>query len=82
MEKQEILQQVLSGLAERFPTGDTPLTPSTRLSDTVMFDSLTVLEVIMFLEESFGLHLTTSDLDDIETPERIAELIERKCSGG
>ena len=82
MENKEILERVLACLNERFPNDGTPLNASTQLSETVLLDSFTVLQVIMSLEEDFGISFDRSDLDYLDTPANIAELIISKQSGG
>ncbi len=45
-----------------------------------VLDSLAVVQVVTFLEESFGLVLERSDLDFIDTPEGIVDLVLAKRS--
>ena len=78
MENEEILARVLSCLSERFPDEKSALTASTRLSDTVLLDSIKVLQVIMALEADFGISFDRSDLDYLDTPSNIAELVQKK----
>ena len=54
MTRETILERVLEFLAKRFP-GDQALSAGTRLGETVVIDSLATLEVVMFLEQEFGL---------------------------
>ena len=80
MEQLEVLEQVLAFLSERFPDAEKPFDASTRLSDSALISSIEVLEVVMFLEEQFNLDLVRSDLQYIQTPETITELILSKGS--
>jgi acyl carrier protein len=75
MEQEEILQRVLRFVAEQFPNEAVELTPTTRISETALIDSLSVLEVVMFLEDEFGLELERADLRSVDTPESITRLI-------
>lgn len=81
MENEEILERVLACLNERFPDQDTTLTASSKLSETLLLDSFLVLQVIMFLEKDFGLSFDRSDLDYLDSPASIVELIRKKKPG-
>lgn len=78
MERQEILQKVLAFLSQKHANDETSFVASTRLSETGLIDSFAVLEVVMFLEENYGLTLSRADLKYIETPETITTLILNK----
>jgi len=78
MDGQEVLQRVLGFLAERFPS-EAELTPSTSLGNAIVIDSLATLEIVMFLEQEYGLSLDQADLEFLDTPARITELILRKA---
>ncbi len=80
MEREQILEKVLAFLAEGSPDENTAFSASTPLRDGVVIDSLDFVEVIMFLERDFGLTLDPGDLDHLETPAAITELIVRKHS--
>ena len=81
MTKEEILKKVLTFLAEQSIVDSAEISPDQPLSNTVLIDSLTVLETVMFLESEFGLQLDRADLDAIRSPESIVELILRKQAG-
>jgi acyl carrier protein len=78
LERQQILQKVLAFLSQKHASDETSFDASTRLSETGLIDSFAVLEVVMFLEEDFGLTLSRADLQYIETPETITTLILNK----
>lgn len=82
MDQQEILQKVLDFLSRQHPSEKMSIDASTRLSETTLIDSLDVLEVVMFLEEDFGLTLNRADLQYIQTPESITALILNKHEMG
>ena len=81
MDYEQVLDRVIGFLAELPRSQGKTITGSTPLSEDVFVDSLTMLQVILFLETEFGLTLDRSDLDHIDTPASVAELIVGKNSG-
>jgi acyl carrier protein len=75
---EETLEKVLAFLREKFPSVAGGLTASTNLRKSVLLDSLAIMEVVMFLEESFDLSLERADLGQFDTPQAIADLVLRK----
>ena len=77
MDRDEILEQVLEFLRgvlegeDGHPEGAGP-------DASYVLDSLAVVEVVTFLEERFGLTLERSDLDFIDTPAGIVDLVASK----
>ena len=80
MTQDEALNRVLAFLSDKFPGQINKLTPSTDLGDDVLMDSLSAMELVLFIEQDFGIDLERSDLDHFTTPESIARLIQRKRS--
>lgn len=78
MTEADVLQRVLRFLSEKFPEYADDLSPSSPLQETVLLDSLATLEVVVFLEQDFGLRVERSDLDRFRTPQGIADLIMSK----
>lgn len=74
MTREEILRKILAFLDEKSAAADQPI------SDSELLDSLTVLEMVMFLEQEFGLTFNQADLEALRAPESIADLIVRKQS--
>ena len=82
MEYEQVLTKVIGFFAELPKSRGKTITETTRLSENVLVDSLTMLQVILFLETDFGLSLERSDLDLIDTPASVAHLIlARNCGG-
>ncbi len=80
MTREEVLQRVMEYFADQGAIRDDAASPDTPLSDTLLIDSLMVLETVMFLEQEFDLQLERSDLGEITSPEAVVELILRKTS--
>ena len=81
MEHQQVVERVIGFLAALPRSQGKTITGATPLSDNVLVDSLTMLQMILFLEEEFGLSLDRSDLDHIETPASVADLVVGKAAG-
>ncbi len=81
MQRHQILERVLARLEEGFSSDGASLDATTRLSESGLLDSFDVLRIIMLLEDEFDVDFDRSDLDDLDTPARIAELIFGKLPG-
>jgi acyl-CoA synthetase (AMP-forming)/AMP-acid ligase II/acyl carrier protein len=79
-QREHILDTLLSRLGERRVGGPGPLSASSELSETLLLDSLAVLEIVFVVEQEFGISLKRGDLDHFDTPSNIADLIARKLS--
>jgi len=77
---QPVLARLIDFLERTFPQAPRPLLARTTLPDAVLADSLSYLEVVMFLETAFDLSFEPRDLQgtSFETPQAIAALVERK----
>jgi len=80
MEQQIVLDRVLAFLGKRFPRAEA-ISDTTRLADSGMMDSLVVLELVMFVEEEFGLQVERGDLDRFDTAANITDLVVSKQVG-
>lgn len=48
------------------------------LMDEIGFSSIEVMELVSYVEEDFGVRITSRDLRKVATPEDLAELIAGK----
>jgi acyl carrier protein len=78
MELDAILVSVLAFFQEQYP--DDTVTADMALTDTLGTDSLIVQDIIYFLEEEFEVQLEPKDIEDFESPGRIAKIVARKLS--
>ena len=81
MDRDQALEQVLAFLAETMNLDAAQLEPGATLNESMVLDSLALIEMITFLEREFGLSLTPEDLASLDTPGRIADLIVAKRAG-
>ncbi len=79
-EVRAVLREYIAGNAALSAAG--PLTDSTALAAYGILDSIAVLELVLFLENRFGIEFSSKDLDRrrLDSIEGIAELVETKLA--
>ncbi len=78
MDKAQIQEKVSSALAERFDKEPSDLTASTRFAEDLDADSLELVEVVLDLEETFGIPIDESEMEDVKTIGQAVDLIASK----
>ena len=79
----EIKQQVRSFLTSNFYVSDpAALEDEASLLDRGIIDSTGVLEIIFFVEETFGIHVEDNEMlpENLDSIQRIADFVSRKVS--
>lgn len=74
-------EQVRAFIAERFLfDASAPIDPSASLIKGGILDSTGAMELVMFLEETFGIHLADHELvpENLDGINRVVALIQRK----
>ena len=72
-----IFEQVRSALAKQFELDPETITAETNLIDDLGADSLDVVELIMSLEDEFGIAISDEDAAQLYTVGRIVEYLEK-----
>jgi acyl carrier protein len=72
-----IFEKVVSELAQQFEMDPESITMDTNLVDDLGADSLDVVELIMSLEDSFGIAISDEDAAELYTVRRIVEYLEK-----
>ncbi len=72
-----IFENVRDTLAQQFEVDPASITMETNLIDDLGADSLDVVELIMSLEDTFGVSITDEDAAQLYTVQRIVEYLER-----
>ena len=72
-----IFEQVKNALAKQFELDPETITPETNLIDDLGADSLDVVELIMSLEDEFGIAISDEDAAELYTVGRIVEYLEK-----
>jgi acyl carrier protein len=78
VDKAEIQQKVSSTLAERFDKDPSELSASTRFTEDLDADSLELVEVVLDLEETFGVPIDESEMENVKTIGEAVDLIASK----
>ena len=72
-----IFENVRNALAEQFEVDAETITLETSLIDDLGADSLDVVELIMSLEDIFGITISDEDAAQLHTVSRIVEYLEK-----
>ena len=72
-----IFEQVKNALAKQFELDPETITADTNLIDDLGADSLDVVELIMSLEDEFGIAISDEDAAQLYTVGRIVEYLEK-----
>ena len=75
-----IFENVRNALAEQFEIDPESITMETNLIDDLGADSLDVVELIMSLEDMFGLTISDEDVAQLYTVSRIVDYLEKTAS--
>ena len=72
-----IFEKVQAALAQQFDMDPASITMDTNLIDDIGADSLDVVELIMNLEDEFGIAISDEDAAQLYTVRRIVEYLEK-----
>ncbi len=72
-----IFENVRDALAQQFEIDPETITMDTSLIDDLGADSLDVVELIMSLEDLFGISITDEDAAQLDTVRKIVDYLER-----
>ena len=72
-----IFEQIRSALANQFELDPETITMDTNLIDDLGADSLDVVELIMSLEDEYGIAISDEDAAQLYTVGRIVEYLEK-----
>ena len=72
-----IFENVRDALAQQFEIEPETITMDTSLVDDLGADSLDVVELIMSLEDLFGISITDEDAAQLDTVRKIVDYLER-----
>lgn len=75
---QELFARFRKCAVEVLSVSDDQVTPEARFGDDLDADSLDLVELVMALEEEFGIEVPEEDLEGIETVGQAFELVTNK----
>lgn len=78
MQEQELLAQVTEAIRGTLKTEGKPITLEARLTEDLGGDSLDMLELIMALEEKFGIEVPDEDSEQIHTVRDVVEYVKKR----
>ncbi|KAH7366387.1 hypothetical protein KP509_18G076100 [Ceratopteris richardii] len=76
---QSTIQQVQDIIATQLSVDPSTVQPETKFSE-LGADSLDTVEIVMSLEEKFGVSIGEQDAENISTVKQVADLIEKESS--
>jgi acyl carrier protein len=77
-ETMSIFEQVRDTLAKQFEIDPATITPETNIIDDIGADSLDVVELIMSLEDNYGISISDDDAAKLLTVEQITAYLENQ----
>ena len=72
-----MFEQVKAALAKQLRISEDKIEPSSKIKDDLGADSLDVLELLMDLEENFGITIPDEELGRFETVQDIVSFLEK-----
>ncbi len=72
-------EKVQAVLAKQFEMDPESITMDTNLIDDIGADSLDVVELIVSIEDEFGISISDEDAANLYTVSKIVEYLERSC---
>jgi acyl carrier protein len=74
---QQIQDKVIDILVQRLSVQPTQVRPESRLIEDLGADSLDVVEIVMQLEETFGIEITDEQAESVRTVSELLEQLKR-----
>ncbi|MBO5217385.1 MAG: phosphopantetheine-binding protein [Alistipes sp.] len=78
---EEIIEKAIAVLADEFEVDASTITPEASLKETLDLDSLDLVDVVVLVEQNFGVTLTGPDFVGVETFQDFFEMLNRKING-
>lgn len=80
MNKQEIIEKAKVVLADEFEIAVDDITPEASLKDTLGLDSLDLVDVVVLVQQNFGITLTGPDFVGVVTFADFYEMLNTKIN--
>jgi acyl carrier protein len=77
MTREEIIAKVNSVLAEEFEVDESEITPDANIKDTFELDSLSLVDLVALIDQTFKVKIQTSDLPSVKTFAALYDYIEQ-----
>ena len=76
MTRNEIIEQVNALLAEEFEVEETVLTEDADIKDALALDSLSLVDLVALIQQTYGVKIPATDLHGIKTLGNLYDYIE------
>lgn len=80
MEKAELIEKANEVIAEEFEVEVSDLTPEADIKETLELDSLSLVDLVALIEETFGVKLKGTDVTKVKTFEALYDFIYEKIN--
>lgn len=80
MSKEEIIEKINEFLVDEFEVDENDIAPNANLKDTLELDSLDFVDLVVAIDESFGIKLVGEDFVNVTTLQDFYNLIENKLN--
>ena len=80
MTREELIEKTKVILAEEFEIEESDIVPDASLKDTLGLDSLDLVDVVVLVEQNFGITLTGPDFAGVATFADFYEMLWRKLN--
>ncbi|MCD6102960.1 MAG: acyl carrier protein [Thermotogaceae bacterium] len=80
MERKEIFEKVVNVLSDKLGVEGSSIAESSSLTDDLGADSLDLVDLVMELEEQFGVKIDDSELEKLSTVKDVVDYIEKSLS--
>ncbi len=78
MERQEIIEKVSDVLAAEFEVEKSVMTPDANIKQALKLDSLSLVDLVALMDDTFGVKITAMDLTNIKTFNDLFDYLENK----
>ncbi len=76
MTREDIVKKVNALLAEDFEVGEENFAPDANVRDTLSLDSLSLVDLVAIIQQTYKLKIPVSDLREIKTFDNLYDYIE------
>ena len=80
MNREKIIETTKEFLSTEFEVDKDIITPESPLKDTLKLDSLDYVDLVVVIEENFGIVLTGEDFKEVVTFNDFYDLVEKKLA--
>lgn len=80
MEKLQLIEKANEVLAEEFEIEVTDITPEADIKETLQLDSLSLVDMVALIEQTFGVKIKSQEVVNIKTFESLYDFIHQRIS--